>query len=382
MTRKVTIIQNVKRRKERPFLDEDTEIQIRHDYVRVYCLEPLDRKAKEEPVIERVMEKPIIDDYEIQDEDSDTGVQTRPRYLPQMPTHLPFLAGMKNADDPLQTRDLEMCLRYYNDAIRSNKEMGKIFLLGMIRQLRYWTKSQKIRPDVPDDQSALLYVRDELIPLIKADFKNVARYLTPETDLELFRRIYLETDALITEINIKLSDLTSTREKLEEEGFDPLEPEAPQFIELPSDGIIQWILENPDLAKITLKNPKQRDELIFRAWKEMFRANGVLEFLSLQDKLSQLMQFDFQRKTQLKHLQDLMKKSNVEELTEQLERPENQSIRQEFLQALNISKSIGRLDLLQNLEALYDSSGNFLPEVVITEPETFVNLLLTQGTPL
>ena len=52
--------------------------------------------------------------------------------------------------------------------------------------------------------------------------------MTPETDLELFRRIYLETDALIVEINTKLSELTLNREKLEDEGFDPLDPEAPQ----------------------------------------------------------------------------------------------------------------------------------------------------------
>ena len=77
-----------------------------------------------------------------------------------------------------------------------------------------------------------------------------------------------------------------------------------------------------------------------------------------------------------------MKKCSIEDLTEQLERPENYSIRNELLDALNISRSISHLDLLQQLENIYASSGSVLPQDVISDPENFVETLVTKGISL
>ena len=197
-----------RRPKERPFNDEDTRIQIREDYVQRYMREPIWRKAKEERIINWSLTSPMLLDMETHNEDDDVGVRTRERHLPQTPTHLEFLAGTKDAQDPLQTRDLEMTLRYINDSIRWDAEFTKIFILGILRQLRYWVQGQNPRKLQQQGMSALLYVRDDFLPKLTTDMSVLQNYWNPDHDLEELRRWELELDNLIREINTRIFQST------------------------------------------------------------------------------------------------------------------------------------------------------------------------------
>ena len=200
-----------RRPKERPFNDEDTRIQIREDYVQRYTREPLWRKAKEERVINWSLTSPMLLDMETHNEDDDVGVRTRERHLPQTPTQLEFLAGIKDAQAPLQTRDLEMTLRYINDSIRWDAEFTKIFILGILRQLRYWVQGHNPQKLQQQGMSALLYVRDDFLPKLTTDMAELQNYWNPDHDLEELRRWELELENLVREINTRIFQSAKNR---------------------------------------------------------------------------------------------------------------------------------------------------------------------------
>ncbi|MAA77922.1 MAG: hypothetical protein CL916_01580, partial [Deltaproteobacteria bacterium] len=166
------------------------------------------------------------------------------------------------------------------------------------------------------------------------------------------------------------------QQELEEKGQNPLDLDAPQWVDYPSSNLINWITKNPNDAQLVLQNPEQKDFFIFSAWKELFQSKNVLQFLSLQDKLSQKMQIDIQNKDSLAKLEILLRQSSIKDLTKELDKPHNKSIRNDFLEALNISKSTPHLDLIQTLEKQYNSSGTGLTDNVISNPEEFVRLLV------
>jgi|GEM_PF-5153086 len=377
MPKKAIVKRLVKREKERPFNDEDTEIQITEaEHVAVYCRDPLERMAKQDPVVDRVLDKNIEQDILVQDEDNDLAVRTRERYIPKMPLPGEFRAQMMSSDDNTHLNDLEMSVRFYTDAIYGNKEMAKVFLMGVARQLRYWILVQEPKPDTPDDQSQLLYVRDQFLPKMAADYKELARYLTPETDLESFRRLPMEIAILTSEINTKIDQIQRAREALEAEGIDPLDLEGSPWIDYPPTNLIAWISNNPDLAQAVLDNPDQHDMFIFAAWKELFQSKNVVDFLSLQDRLAQKINIDVQKKEALSKLDTLVKKGSIKDLTKELEKPQNRSIKSDFIEALNISKETEHLGLLQTLEKQYNTSGSVLTEQVISNPEDFIRALI------
>ena len=363
--------------KERPFKDEDTEIQSTEaEHVATYCREPLERKAKEDPVIERVLDVNIEKDILVQNEDDDLAVRTRKRYKPQMPLPEEFRSNMMNSDDKTQLIDLEMSVRFYTDAIYSKKEMAKVFLMGVARQLRYWILNQEPKPDVSDNDSQLFYIRDQFLPKMAADYKELQKYLTPETDLENFRRLPIEIAILTSEINTKIDQMQRAREELEELGKDPLDLDAPPWIDYPNKNIIDWIQKNPKETEQILNNPDQQDDFIFSAWKELFQSNDVVQFLSLQDRLSKKIQSDAQKKDALKKLDGLVKNASLKELSAELNKPQNKSIKKEMLEALNISQGTQHLGLLCSLEQRYNTAGSALSGNVISDPENFVRLLV------
>ena len=377
MPKKALVKRLVKKEKERPFNDEDTEIQITEaEHVATYCRDPLERKAKDDPVIERVLDTNIEKDILTQDEDNDLGVRTRERYKPQMPLPAEFRSKMKNSKDVTLLNDLEMSVRFYTDAIYNNKELAKVFLMGVARQLRYWILAQEPQTDIHDEESPLFYIRDHFIPKIAADYGILKKYLTPETDLESFRRLPIELSILTQEINTKIDQMKRAREKQEEQGQDPFNMDAPPWIPYPSSNLINWILSNPQEAQLVLENPEQRDVFIFQAWKELFQSSDVIQFLSLQDRLSQQMNMDIQKKDSLGKLDQLLKNASLKELSTELEQPQNENIKSEFLEALNISQDTEHLGLLRALEKRYNSSGSILSSNVISDPESFVRVLV------
>ena len=120
-------------------------------------------------------------------------------------------------------------------------------------------------------------------------------------------------------------------------------------------------------------------EMCIRDRKELFQSKNVLQFLSLQDQLSQKIQLDVQNKDSLGKLETLLKQSSIKDIAKELDKPQNKSIRNDFLEALNISKNTPHLELIQTLEKKYNSSGSTLTESVISNPEDFLRLLVDQA---
>jgi hypothetical protein len=209
-----------------------------------------------------------------------------------------------------------------------------------------------------------------------ADYKELQKYLSPETDLESFRRLPIEIAILTSEINTKIDQMERARQELEEEGLDPLDLESPPWVDYPSKNIINWIRKNPQETEQILNNPEQQDDFIFSAWKELFQSNDVVQFLSFQDRISQKIQTDAQRKKAFGTLDGLLKNASLKELSAELNKPQNKSIKKEMLEALNISKETQHLGLLRTLEQRYNSTGSSLGANVISDPENFVRLLV------
>ena len=154
-------------------------------------------------------------DMETHNEDDDVGVRTRERHLPQTPTQLEFLAGVKDAQAPLQTRDLEMTLRYINDSIRWDAEFTKIFILGILRQLRYWVQGHNPQKLQQQGMSALLYVRDDFLPKLTPDMANL-RYWNPDHDLEELLTLGTQNWNSVREINTRI--FQSTKNNASQDG--------------------------------------------------------------------------------------------------------------------------------------------------------------------
>lgn len=373
MARKLKLKKRRAQRKERPFYDEDTQIQIREDFVRVYCLEPLMRKAQDDPVIDRVLTPDIIKDIETLDEDDDIGVRTRERYLPQMPVHSDFFVGMKHAMDPLWTRRIEMCLRFYNDAIRWDRELAKVFLIGMIRQLRYWVLSQHEQPHLGKKESALEWVRDELLPRISADMGVVEDYNCPEIDLEYFRRWEMEIDSLRREINERLGRTERAREKGELGELSPEEMLTDPDISL--EEFLEWSQLNPTQAIQSIASVRKDDTLTFHLWSKLFSSPGATEFLELFDHMESADISNRDRKALRKQLLSVMSQTNTDGVQKLLEHPAFSNMQAGIIQTLQTTENTAHRQLLNNLQLRYQVQGTSLIEAVLTDPGVFLDLI-------
>jgi hypothetical protein len=57
------------------------------------------------------------------------------------------------------------------------------------------------------------------------------------------------------------------QQELEDAGQNPLDLDAPAWVDYPSKNLIDWIVKNPKDAEQILNNPEQKDSFIFSAWK-------------------------------------------------------------------------------------------------------------------
>jgi hypothetical protein len=374
MGRKLRIKKRKKRWKERPFSDEDTSIQIREDYVRVYCLEPLERKAREEPVIERVLTNEMIRDREAMDEDTDIAVRTRERHLPEMPVHSELIAGMQTGQDPIQMRKIEHCLRYYNDAIRWDRQLAKVFLLGLIRQLRYWVMAQQPQPEIAPGEGALEWVRDELIPSMRTDMGVIELYNTPEIDLEYFRRWAVEIDCLDREIQERLFRTDQLRES------DTVEETAPMVEEVYEDETISaaeltaWAEEHPDTIAEEMLHARTSSDTVFKLWAKIFSSKGTKEYLRLFDQLQQSSIPEDRLSGVRALLIGALDQRSQRAITELLENGDFRVLQAEMIQTLESSDTPEHRRALDLLNGAYP--GQSLAEEILADPAPLSELVV------
>ena len=321
MARKVRIKKRKKIEKERPFDDSDTVIQFKEDYVRDYCLEPLTRKAVETPVVERVVTETMEKDMAIVDEDDDLGTRTREKHWPAMPDEMEFLHGMRNEVSCGQLINIRNALRYYNDAVRNPqyREMAKVFLLGLIRQLRYWSINQLPQPEVSDGETATEWVLSDLVPMIEEDMSLLSKHFSPEIDKVYFRRWGTELGILKGELQLRNRLQQQAKEDLQAAGYDPEDPSAQQRIPLPETNVWEWVSTNPDLVEIVLDDPSQRDILLAKVQSELFNVDSNIDFMNLLDELALKAQHNGQQTAHLERMITLASKGDRSKLRLMLE---------------------------------------------------------------
>ena len=310
MGRKLKLKKRKKEEKERPFDDSDTKIQWREDFVQDYVKEPLERKAVETPVVERVVTEDMEKDMLVNDEDNDIGVRTREKQLPAMPLDAEFMQNMQESIPTTILKDVQNNLRFYNDAIRNpaTTELAKVFLLGVIRQLRYWAMTQTPQVDVEKGQTAVDWVLNSLLGRVKQDMSLLSKHFTPEIDKVYFRRWALELNILKQELQMRKDISDTERTQIREKGFDPLNPDAVQQINIPNQNILSWIKKHPSLVDIVLGDPIQREKLLGLVWSEVFNHDGNIQYLNLLVELKSRASMDAQQadalNTVLKNLQN------------------------------------------------------------------------------
>ena len=309
MGRKLKLKKRKREEKERPFDDSDTVIQWREDFVQDYIKEPLQRKAVETPVVERVVTENMEKDMLVNDEDDNIGVRTREKQLPAMPLDAEFMKNMRESVPTTILKDVQNNLRFYNDAIRNpaTTELAKVFLLGVIRQLRYWAMTQTPQVEVEEGKTAVDWVINSLLGRIEQDMSLLSKHFTPEIDKVYFRRWGLELNILKQELVFRKETSDTERKHIQDKGFDPLNPDAAQQIDLPQQQILAWIENHPEQVDIVLGDPVQRDKLLGLVWSEVFNHDGNIDYLNLLAEFKMRADMDVQQadtlNTLLKNLQ-------------------------------------------------------------------------------
>lgn len=382
MGKKVKLKKRKKLEKERPFDDSDTVIQWREDFVQDYIKEPLMRKAVETPVVERVVTEDMERDMIVQDEEDDIGVRTRQKQLPAMPLDAEFMSSMQNSVESTILKDVQNNLRFYNDAIRNpaTTELGKVFLLGVVRQLRYWSMTQTPQPEIAEGNTAIDWVLGNLLDRIDQDMSLLSKHFSPEIDKVYFRRWKLELQILKKELIHRKEQSDLARKELEEQGFDPLNSDTPQKIPLPETNIIQWVKENPDLVDLVLNDPTQADNLLQLAWSEIFNNDSSIEYLNLLDTFGLRAQMDFQTQEAFQSLITKMKKGSANEIHSLLQDSDFSGLTPEIKRAFDVLKETSFLPIIQKLLKLYGGGGAELVTATQEDTSMFSQILRSYGT--
>ena len=370
MTRRIKLKKRKKKEKERPFDDADTVIQWREDFVQDYIKDPLFRKATETPIVERVVTEPMKKDMLTVDEDADIGVRTREKQLPAMPLDDEFMRNMRESVPTTLLKDVQNNLRFYNDSIRNpaTRELSKVFLLGIVRQLRYWALTQTPQPDVPEGNTAVDWILDNLLGRIHQDMSLLSKHFCPEIDKVYFRRWQLEMQILQHELEYRKSQTDEKRARIEKDGFDPLDPNAAQQIDLPDRDTLTWIERNPKMVDTIMDDPDQRDRLLGNVWSEVFNHDGNIAYLNLIKEMTLRAEMDEQQAEPLNALIQRLREGDSAAL-------EEMKLDGQFANYLSdielIIHTLAGTHALDILQALLTQSGHN-PDTVATE--SFDNL--------
>ena len=377
MGRKLKLKKRKREEKERPFDDSDTVIQWREDFVQDYIKEPLQRKAVETPVVERVVTENMEKDMLVNDEDNDIGVRTREKQLPAMPLDAEFMQNMRESVPTTILKDVQNNLRFYNDAIRNpaTTELAKVFLLGVIRQLRYWAMTQTPQVEVEQGQTAIDWVLTSLLGRIEQDMSLLSKHFTPEIDKVYFRRWGLELNILKQELIFRKGISDTERKRISEQGFDPLDPAAAQQIDIPQKNVLAWIEKHPNQVDIVLGDATQRDKLLGLVWSEIFNNDGNIQYLNLLAELKMRADMDVQQADALNTLLKNLQSGNEDALL---------SLRQDgsfanFLSDIELAKSTIRgthaMNVLQDLFSAFGSNPDNIANKARTGTETLSGIV-------
>lgn len=377
MGKRLKLKKRKKEEKERPFDDSDTVIQWREDFVQDYIKEPLQRKAVETPVVERVVTENMEKDMLINDEDDDIGVRTREKQLPAMPLDAEFMQNMRESVPTTILKDVQNNLRFYNDAIRNpaTTELAKVFLLGVIRQLRYWAMTQTPQVEVEQGQTAIDWVLNSLLGRVEQDMSLLSKHFTPEIDKVYFRRWKLELNILKQELLFR-KDLSDTeRKRIEEQGFDPLDPDAAQQIDIPQKNILAWIAKHPNQVDIVLGDATQKDKLLGLVWSEMFNHDGNIQYLNLLAELKMRADMDVQQADALNTLLKNLRAGNEDALLSLKQDGSFANLLNDIHLATSTIRGTHAMNVLQDLFSAFGSNPDNLAGKARTGTETLSGIV-------
>lgn len=377
MGKRLKLKKRKKEEKERPFDDSDTVIQWREDFVQDYIKEPLQRKAVETPVVERVVTENMEKDMLINDEDDDIGVRTREKQLPAMPLDAEFMQNMRESVPTTILKDVQNNLRFYNDAIRNpaTTELAKVFLLGVIRQLRYWAMTQTPQIEVEQGQTAIDWVLNSLLGRVEQDMSLLSKHFTPEIDKVYFRRWKLELNILKQELLFR-KDLSDTeRKRIEEQGFDPLDPDAAQQIDIPQKNILAWIAKHPNQVDIVLGDATQKDKLLGLVWSEMFNHDGNIQYLNLLAELKMRADMDVQQADALNTLLKDLRAGNEDALLSLKQDGSFANLLNDIHLATSTIRGTHAMNVLQDLFSAFGSNPDNLAGKARTGTETLSGIV-------
>ena len=377
MGRKLKLKKRKREEKERPFDDSDTVIQWREDFVQDYIKEPLQRKAVETPVVERVVTENMEKDMLVNDEDDDIAVRTREKQLPAMPLDAEFMQNMRESIPTTILKDVQNNLRFYNDAIRNpaTTELAKVFLLGVIRQLRYWAMTQTPQVEVEKGQTAVDWVLNSLLGRVEQDMSLLSKHFTPEIDKVYFRRWKLELNILKQELLFRKDISDTERKRIAEQGFDPLDPDAAQQIDIPSKNVLKWIEKHPTQVDIVLGDAAQRDKLLGLLWSEMFNHDGNIQYLNLLTELKMRASMDAQQAETLNTLLKNLQSGNEDALLSLKQDGSFANFRNDIQLAKSTIRGTHAMNVLQDLFSAFGTNPDNLANKARSGTETLSGIV-------
>ena len=377
MGRRLKLKKRKREEKERPFDDSDTVIQWREDFVQDYIKEPLQRKAVETPIVERVVTENMEKDMLVNDEDDNIGVRTREKQLPAMPLDAEFMKNMRESVPTTILKDVQNNLRFYNDAIRNpaTTELAKVFLLGVIRQLRYWAMTQTPQVDVAEGKTAVDWVINSLLGRIEQDMSLLSKHFTPEIDKVYFRRWKLELNILKQELVFRKDVSDTERKQIQEQGFDPLNPDAAQQIDIPQKNILAWIEQHPDQVDIVLGDAVQRDKLLGLVWSEIFNHDGNIDYLNLLAELKMRADMDAQQADTLNTLLKNLQSGNEDALIALRQDGSFANFLSDIQLATTTIRGTHAMNVLQELFDAFGTNPDNLPNKARSGSETLSSIV-------
>ena len=118
------------------------------------------------------------------------------------------------------------------------------------------------------------------------------------------------------ELEYRKSQTDEKRARIEKDGFDPLDPNAAQQIDLPVRDTLTWIERNPKMVDTIMDDPDQRDRLLGNVWSEVFNHDGNIAYLNLIKEMTLRAEMDEQQAEPLNALIQRLRESDSAALEE------------------------------------------------------------------
>ena len=239
------MIFNEQQSQRRPMDDADTRMQVTPmSWVPNIIKVPVGRVAMDTRPLDRALNHHIKEDVSTRDEDNDIGVRTRRRFTPGIPDRKTVAANMAETHNQSELLSTLTVLQTYHEVMQSTPDMAKTYLLGQIRMLGDWVRSEEARVDLAEGSTPLDWAREVLLPSIIDDMSTLESFFDMDHDMYFYRQWQSEALRVMREMDRKLELQADLRQEQDED-----QALTDMLTSIPAGGLVEWSMDNPEQAE-------------------------------------------------------------------------------------------------------------------------------------